>query len=50
MTWLYGPYPMVLSSCLWFVQAIGYASQRDWGHTLMAVCYGLATIGLIIAY
>ncbi len=45
--WLLGPWPMMLTSVLWLAQAVAYASRRDWGHVAMAVCYCLATWGLI---
>lgn len=41
---------MVLSGTLWLFQAVAYGAKKDWGHTVMAVCYAFATYGLIYAW
>lgn len=50
MPWLLGPWPMMISATLWLAQAVAYAARRDWGHAAMAVCYCLATWGLVWAW
>ena len=48
--WLLGPWPMMASAMLWLLQAVAYGSRQDWGHTLMATGYCLATWGLVWAW
>ena len=49
--WLiHSPAPLAIASVLYLMQAYGYASRGDFGHTVAFVAYCIANVGFIIAW
>ena len=50
LEWLFSPWAMVLSGTLWLLQAVAYFKQGDVGHVIMAICYAIATYGMVYSF